>query len=82
MLVPYPHAVDDHQTANARYLSERGAALLLPQSEFTPARAATLLQELNDNRALILKLARAARGLASPDAAQAVASACEEVLHA
>lgn len=82
VLVPYPHAVDDHQTANARFLSERGAALLLPQSEFTAVRVTTLLQELNDNRALILTMARAARGFANSDAAQAVARACAEALRA
>lgn len=82
LLVPFPHAVDDHQTANARYLASRHAALLLPQNEFTPQRVATLLQEFADNRALIVKLASAARGLAVIDAVDLVASACEEVLHA
>jgi UDP-N-acetylglucosamine--N-acetylmuramyl-(pentapeptide) pyrophosphoryl-undecaprenol N-acetylglucosamine transferase len=82
VFVPFPHAVDDHQTANARYLVSRDAATLVPQDEFTPARAASLLAEFAGNRALILRMARAARALAMPDAAQAVASACEEVLHA
>ena len=57
------------------------AATLVPQNEFTPARLATVLQNFADNRGLILEMARAARGLAVPDAARAVASACEEVLH-
>jgi UDP-N-acetylglucosamine--N-acetylmuramyl-(pentapeptide) pyrophosphoryl-undecaprenol N-acetylglucosamine transferase len=82
ILVPYPHAVDDHQTANARYLAARNAALLLPQRELSPPRLATLLQEFTDNRELIGKMAIAARGLAVIDAADSVASACEEVIHA
>jgi UDP-N-acetylglucosamine--N-acetylmuramyl-(pentapeptide) pyrophosphoryl-undecaprenol N-acetylglucosamine transferase len=82
LLVPFPRAVDDHQTANARYLAERDAALLLLQHEFTPQRVATLLQEFADNRPLIAKMASAARGLAIVDAVDLVASACEEVLHA
>jgi len=80
VLVPYPHAVDDHQTANARYLASRDAAALVPQSEFTPNHVATVLQELHDNRALIVKMATAARSVAVPDAADAVASACEQVI--
>ncbi len=36
LLVPFPHAVDDHQTANARVLADRGAAILLPQRELAP----------------------------------------------
>jgi UDP-N-acetylglucosamine--N-acetylmuramyl-(pentapeptide) pyrophosphoryl-undecaprenol N-acetylglucosamine transferase len=82
VLVPYPHATDDHQTANARYLVTRNAATLVPQGEFSAARVATLLQNFADNTGLILETARAARSLAVPDAAKAVASACEEVLHA
>lgn len=76
VLVPYPHAVDDHQTGNARFLSEQGAAVLLPQPELTPARLAALLEGL-DRPALAVMAARA-RALARPDAAQRVADACEE----
>src|SRR5262245_23489201 len=43
VLVPFPHAVDDHQTKNARFLSEAGAAVLLPQNELAPERLAALL---------------------------------------
>jgi UDP-N-acetylglucosamine--N-acetylmuramyl-(pentapeptide) pyrophosphoryl-undecaprenol N-acetylglucosamine transferase len=82
ILTPYPHATDDHQTANARYLVTRQAATLVPQQEFTATRIATLMQNFADNRGLILEMARAARSLAVPDAAQAVANACEELLHA
>jgi UDP-N-acetylglucosamine--N-acetylmuramyl-(pentapeptide) pyrophosphoryl-undecaprenol N-acetylglucosamine transferase len=78
VLVPFPFAVDDHQTHNARYLSERGAALLLPQSELTPARLAETLAGLAAARGRLLAMAEAARALARPDAAEAVARACLE----
>jgi UDP-N-acetylglucosamine--N-acetylmuramyl-(pentapeptide) pyrophosphoryl-undecaprenol N-acetylglucosamine transferase len=82
ILVPYPYAVDDHQTANARFLAERGAALLLPQPEFTAARLAELLAELSASREVLVRMATAARALAVTDADEAVAAQCLEVLHA
>jgi len=75
VLVPFPHAVDDHQTANARFLADRGAAILLKQSELSPARLATLLLSLN--RASLLEMARKARELGKPNATRAVADCCE-----
>lgn len=82
ILVPYPYAVDDHQTANARYLSERGAAVLLPQAEFTPARLAELLRRLHQNRAILVTMAHAARACAVTDAAETVAQLCREAMYA
>jgi UDP-N-acetylglucosamine--N-acetylmuramyl-(pentapeptide) pyrophosphoryl-undecaprenol N-acetylglucosamine transferase len=76
VLVPYPHAVDDHQTTNARLLADAGAAVLLPQSQLTPERLARLIGE--HDRARLLDMARRARALGKPDAAQAVARICEE----
>lgn len=81
ILVPFPFAVDDHQTANARYLAERGAALLIPQSEFTAVRLCDLLRELSSARDRLLKMAMVARGLAVPDATARVASRCMEVVY-
>ncbi|MCB1895148.1 MAG: undecaprenyldiphospho-muramoylpentapeptide beta-N-acetylglucosaminyltransferase [Zoogloeaceae bacterium] len=75
VLVPLPHAVDDHQTSNARFLADHGAALLLPQSEFDAASLAALLERLE--RPQLLAMAEKARALARSDAAEAVASACE-----
>ncbi|HRP97151.1 MAG TPA: undecaprenyldiphospho-muramoylpentapeptide beta-N-acetylglucosaminyltransferase [Rhodocyclaceae bacterium] len=74
ILVPFPHAVDDHQTANARFLAERGAALLVPQHELDAPRLAQLLVELD--RARLLEMAEKARALARPDAAAEVAREC------
>ncbi|WP_341502928.1 undecaprenyldiphospho-muramoylpentapeptide beta-N-acetylglucosaminyltransferase [Gallaecimonas sp. GXIMD4217] len=73
ILVPLPHAVDDHQTRNARYLSDKGAALLLPQDGFTADRVASLLDELNEDPDRLVEMARAARQQARPDATEAVA---------
>ncbi len=77
VLVPYPHAVDDHQTHNASFLAERGAAVLLPQKELTPARLAGLLRGFT--REALLEMARRARSVAKPDATHAVAAACMEL---
>ncbi len=77
VLVPFPHAVDDHQTRNARYLSDRGAALLMPQQELSPHSLAKVLRGLN--REKLLEMARAARAVGKPDAAQKVADLCMEL---
>ena len=74
ILVPFPHAVDDHQTGNARFLATAGAAVLLPQRELTARRLADLLLEFT--REKLLEMAKRARSLARPDAAQSVAAAC------
>jgi UDP-N-acetylglucosamine--N-acetylmuramyl-(pentapeptide) pyrophosphoryl-undecaprenol N-acetylglucosamine transferase len=77
LLVPFPHAVDDHQSANARFLSEQGAALLVPQSELTPQKLADALRRLDRPR--LLGMARRARALGKPDAARLVAARCMEI---
>ncbi len=82
ILVPFPHAVDDHQTRNARFLSEQGAAILVPENELDPARLGALLGELAGARERLLDMARRARSLARPRAAQEVAAMCLEVARA
>jgi len=77
VLVPYPHAVDDHQTLNARFLAERGAALLIPQRELTAQRLADALSGLTRER--LLAMAQAARAAGKPEAARAVAQVCMEL---
>jgi UDP-N-acetylglucosamine--N-acetylmuramyl-(pentapeptide) pyrophosphoryl-undecaprenol N-acetylglucosamine transferase len=77
ILLPFPFAVDDHQTHNARFLSEQGAAILLPQSELTAEKLASLLRELSRERCL--EMAKNARSLAKAEATQAVALACNEL---
>ncbi|MDC8445345.1 MAG: undecaprenyldiphospho-muramoylpentapeptide beta-N-acetylglucosaminyltransferase [Nitrosomonas sp.] len=78
ILVPYPYAVDDHQTGNARFLSDRQAAILLPQAELNPGSLATLLTDLT--REKLLAMANAARKIAMPDAARKVAQICEQLV--
>lgn len=77
VLVPYPHAVDDHQTTNAFFLSAAGAAVLLPQSELTPQRLAQLLGEFT--REKLMTMAQRARALTKPDATRVVAQVCMEM---
>jgi len=74
VLVPYPHAVDDHQTTNARYLADAGAAILLPQNELEPERLAELFRAFDRQR--LSEMAKRARSLGRPDATEAVATAC------
>ena len=78
ILVPFPYAVDDHQTANARFLAKDGAALLVPQAELTAERLAERLRELLADRPRLLTMAEAARRLARIDAAERVAVICLE----
>jgi len=74
VLVPFPHAVDDHQTANAKFLSERGAAILIQQRDLSAEKLAALIGSLD--RAKLLDMARKARALGKPDAARVVAQRC------
>ncbi len=76
ILVPFPHAVDDHQTRNARFLADAGAAILLPQARAT-AEELSLLRSLT--RAQLLQMAERARALAKPEATQTVARTCMEL---
>ena len=79
ILIPYPHAVDDHQSANARYLTEAGAAELIPQAELSAGDLARRLAAYARDPALRLRRAVAARGRARPEAAASVARAVLEV---
>lgn len=77
ILVPFPFAVDDHQTTNAHYLSDAGAAILIPQSVFTVASVATLLKSLT--RQTCLEMAVKARALGKPKATASVSNICMEL---
>ncbi|MBL8250405.1 MAG: UDP-N-acetylglucosamine--N-acetylmuramyl-(pentapeptide) pyrophosphoryl-undecaprenol N-acetylglucosamine transferase, partial [Candidatus Competibacter sp.] len=78
ILVPFPFAVDDHQTANARFLERGGAALIRQQAELTAEALAGLLRERLPDRARLLEMAETARALAQCEAAEQVARACLE----
>lgn len=76
ILVPFPHAVDDHQTVNAGFLAKRGAAILAAQNELTADRLGDWLSELAVDRARLLRMACQARELARPEATHLVAREC------
>ncbi|HTD09430.1 MAG TPA: undecaprenyldiphospho-muramoylpentapeptide beta-N-acetylglucosaminyltransferase [Solirubrobacteraceae bacterium] len=74
ILVPYPHAAGDHQTTNARWMADAGAAVVIADAELSGARLRTELSELLADRQRMAAMAAAAAGLARPDAALEVAS--------
>lgn len=79
ILVPFPHAIDDHQYHNGRWLAQGGAAVLIREAELEPARLAAAIAELSGDPARRAAMAACARALALPAAASAVADACLEV---
>jgi len=82
ILVPYPFAAGDHQSYNARFLAAAGAAIVVPQSEYSPARLAEVLAQLANQRGQVLEMARNARAEARFDATDRVVAICREALDA
>jgi UDP-N-acetylglucosamine--N-acetylmuramyl-(pentapeptide) pyrophosphoryl-undecaprenol N-acetylglucosamine transferase len=78
LFVPYPAAVDDHQTANARPLAEAGAALIVAENELTPAHLADLLRDWLQSRAGLQQRASQARALSRPDSLRRITEVCLE----
>ncbi len=78
LFVPYPGAVDDHQTANARPMSEAGAALIIQEDDLTPAYLAELLRDWLQSRAGLQERAMKARGLACPGSLGRITEVCLE----
>ncbi|MDH5711494.1 MAG: undecaprenyldiphospho-muramoylpentapeptide beta-N-acetylglucosaminyltransferase, partial [Gammaproteobacteria bacterium] len=76
VLVPYPHAVDDHQTANANYLAKVDAAIVRQQKDLDAEWLHTTINELTQQRDRLLRMAKSARTQAKPDAANEVAKRC------
>lgn len=82
ILVPYPYAVDDHQTCNAQHLVKAGAAILIPQTELSTEKLLMVLQDIiARGREHIIKMAQAARTLSMPNASTQVAALCLEAAH-
>jgi UDP-N-acetylglucosamine--N-acetylmuramyl-(pentapeptide) pyrophosphoryl-undecaprenol N-acetylglucosamine transferase len=79
ILIPYPFAADDHQTANARILEEAGAAVVVQQGELTPARLADLLLNIARTRGRAMRMGEEARAVARPDAARAIVDRLERL---
>lgn len=80
LLVPYPHAMDDHQTANAWALAAAAGAWIMPHDQFTAEALAERLDALLDDAAPLSEMARAARAFAVPDAARRLADAVIAVI--
>jgi UDP-N-acetylglucosamine--N-acetylmuramyl-(pentapeptide) pyrophosphoryl-undecaprenol N-acetylglucosamine transferase len=74
ILIPYPYATGDHQTSNARFMEEAGAAVVVPDGELTAARLATEVGSLLADRGRLAAMGRASASLAKPDAAQQIAA--------
>jgi len=77
LFVPFPHAVDDHQTTNAKFLSKQGAALVVQQNELTAEGLAKTIASLS--RTQLKDMARVARSLAKPEATRRVAEICSQL---
>lgn len=79
ILIPFPHAVDDHQTRNAEFLVENNAAILVPQSQLTVEKLTEIVQELSENQATMLAMSEAALACATPEATAQVTQYCLDV---
>jgi UDP-N-acetylglucosamine--N-acetylmuramyl-(pentapeptide) pyrophosphoryl-undecaprenol N-acetylglucosamine transferase len=80
ILVPLPYAVDDHQRYNAKYLADKGAAVLKLQSELSAPMLAELLSYYSSHRQEVAKMAELARSLSLPQATIAVSNACIDLI--
>ncbi len=81
ILVPYPFAVDDHQTANGHSLVQAGGAIMINQQNFTEERLINELEMLQQNREKVLEMSLAARTLCKPESAKVVAKHCIEAIN-
>ena len=81
VFIPYPYAVDDHQTANAEAMVKAGAAFMIQEREFNASALAALLSDVEVHRSKIKGIADAIRGFAKPRAAEDVANICLQVCH-
>ncbi|MGH8474146.1 MAG: UDP-N-acetylglucosamine--N-acetylmuramyl-(pentapeptide) pyrophosphoryl-undecaprenol N-acetylglucosamine transferase, partial [Gammaproteobacteria bacterium] len=81
ILIPFPYAVDDHQSANARHLMAAGAAIVVPERDLSAPGLAQLLRDLFADKMRLIAMAERARALARPDATRAVAEQCMELTH-
>jgi len=82
LYVPYPHAADDHQMANARAVEAADAGWVMPQSEFTPAAMSGWLEGALESSHALARVASAARALGHPDAAERLADLVEHLVPA
>jgi UDP-N-acetylglucosamine--N-acetylmuramyl-(pentapeptide) pyrophosphoryl-undecaprenol N-acetylglucosamine transferase len=79
IFIPFPFAIDDHQTANAQWMVDAGAAILLPQQNMNTEKLKDLLKPLLADKSQLEKMAKAAQNIRITDAAAHVANVCEEL---
>lgn len=82
IFVPYPYAVDDHQTANAHYLSTAGAAILIQETALDALILAKLFRDFSQSRDSLLKMAQISRSLSKTTATEHVADLCMKIAYA
>ena len=82
ILIPFPYAVDDHQTENAKYLSAEGAAILIQEAHLNAEKLKEILLKLYHAPEQLMQMAVKARSLAKPQASDDVARSCMEAVHA
>jgi len=82
VLIPFPHAIDDHQLKNATSFASRGAGIVIPESELNPERLAEELGRFFADHNALVRLAEHARAQAQPRAAEILAAACLELAEA
>jgi UDP-N-acetylglucosamine--N-acetylmuramyl-(pentapeptide) pyrophosphoryl-undecaprenol N-acetylglucosamine transferase len=80
ILIPYPEAVDDHQTLNANYLAKNGAAVIIPQAEACPKKLAEIITHFSKDRAYLNNMGSIARSLGKSDATRKFVQTCLEVI--
>lgn len=82
LLIPYPHAADDHQDKNGRHYAVGGGAVVLPERELTPLQLAETLAAIAGNPGRLQKMAGAMRAMGRPDATDRIVAVCLDLIHA
>lgn len=80
IFIPFPHAIDDHQTANANYLAQAGAAHILQQGELTASKLAQQINQLVAQPSVLHEMGKKAKAMAKPGATTQLADLCEELI--
>jgi UDP-N-acetylglucosamine--N-acetylmuramyl-(pentapeptide) pyrophosphoryl-undecaprenol N-acetylglucosamine transferase len=80
ILIPFPSAAGDHQTANAKALENVGAAIILPQNELTPEKLAALVKEFLKDRQKLQDMAEQGRRLGYPEATERILDECRRLI--
>lgn len=80
ILIPYPHAVDDHQTANANYLAKKGGAVIMPQANLEAKKMIEIITHFSKDRSYLSKMGSIAKTLGNCDATDNIVKVCLDVI--